>query len=146
MPLSEREAAKQAKRLTKLANKWVDLIGLKQWEISFSISDETLTLGHGSDESEQAAVCWSLWQYLEAGITFSGPFLLQADDDELEAVFLHELMHLHLSELRPPEDDDDDHVRHEERVTTLLSRAVRDVYRHGYDAGLKKGAQCQTTQ
>lgn len=74
--------------------------------------------------------CDSDWRYLSARITCYLEGCADQTDERLAGLVVHELVHVHLSEIRL--DDDTGGFRaHEERVTECLARAFLDTFAAG---------------
>ena len=65
--------------------------------------------------------CQTRWEYATAWIKVSVPALVGKTDDDIEEMVVHELMHVHVHELR--QNPEADWIKHEERVCTLLARS-----------------------
>ena len=63
------------------------------------------------------ALCESSWRYMESTITFNLKNLQTFSEKEIEAVVVHEFMHVFLNEMRAKGID------HEERVASMLQKA-----------------------
>lgn len=142
--MNDAEYEAQRERLHVLSERWVRAIGLGWWKVTLSY-DRTgedfadSTKSSGGWRSTAAARCFADWRYAEATIIWNMPELEHVDDEALEGVFVHELMHVFLNELRPvSEVDDEQHVPHEERVCTTLTKAfmwIRDAAANGEMGG-----------
>lgn len=117
----------QRKRLLKLADEWVRPIGLGWWKVKLDFDREGVSFKDSMHEengfrSGSAARCFPDWRYSMATIIFNMPEIVHHSDNELEFVFVHELMHIFLHEMR-----EGANVRkqlpHEERVATALAKA-----------------------
>ena len=80
-------------RISDLVHKWVPLLGLEK--VHFNI----LTLRDGGDHTERghhhaAGLTTSMWEYGWAEISFDLSKTQEEDDEHLEFVVLHELMHV----------------------------------------------------
>jgi predicted SprT family Zn-dependent metalloprotease len=69
------------------------------------------------------AHCSSDWRYGHACITWNMSLVREQSDDKLEVVFVHELMHIFVNEMRWTADNSDDSIDHEERVVSTLTKA-----------------------
>ncbi len=76
-----------------------------------------MILWEGGDHVQAEAMCTPYWKYLTATLRFSTEKMAEFDDEEFEETVVHEMVHIVLSEL-------DKRDEHEERVATLLSRAL----------------------
>jgi len=120
--LTNTQKRTQAKRIKRLCRRWLRALGLEQWQLSFDLADEHPLKGH---HDNAIAYCSAQWEYMQATIVFS-PKIVDLDDSKLEYVFLHELTHAMINEMRDWDDRDTDAaMRHEERVVTLVSSALQ---------------------
>lgn len=113
--MDDREFNKQRRRIRALIRKWVKPLGLGWWTVNFEFSREPIASNNAGESV--AANCHALWPYKTALIKFYMPDLSDLSDEDLERVFVHELMHIFLAEAR--EDD----LHHEERVASDLANA-----------------------
>lgn len=123
--MNDAEYAAQVDRLKALAERWIHAIGLGWWRITNSY-DRTGEDFHdsvsrvGGFRTGTVARCFPEWRYGIATIVWNMPEVETQDDEQLELVFVHELMHIFLHELRGNEDGD--HLDHEDHVATTLSK------------------------
>lgn len=104
-----------AKRLIQeYATRWVKILGLVTWDLSFRCEDGTIDPSTGETVAGETNVSW---KYENAVITFYPDVLKDMTEDEIEKLVVHELMHVFLNEMR------EDGIDHEERVATMLSKA-----------------------
>lgn len=130
---AEYEAAKE--RIVQYAAYWIPILGLSDWEISWTLTKR----GLGIESTAGAAytvsgTCHAAPEYLTAGITFDVGMLFDCDDDELEAIVLHELVHCRTEEARQVKESDEQY--HIEHLTTQIERALlraRDMGRRDSD-------------
>lgn len=73
-----------------------------------------------NDGAARAFAITTLSEYLTATISVYVPIVDEMSDDRLEAMFVHELMHIFLCELQHECDDMDWHI---ERICTRLADA-----------------------
>jgi hypothetical protein len=117
--VNDTEFAMLKAKLEALGERWVDTLRLNTWEISYLFDRDS---GHFIEQhGECAAECVVKWQYMHAGIYFNMLELLELDDRKIEIIFVHELMHIFLKELRKTDDGMEDH---EERVAQMLTMAM----------------------
>lgn len=116
--MNDREYAAQKKRIQKLADKWLQPLGLLHWKVQIEFCREGIDDECGEGNAV-AADCTTSWEYLETRIRWSMPVISRMDDRDLEMVFVHECMHTFLAEAREPEGQ----ALHEERVATMLAKA-----------------------
>lgn len=112
---AEYRAFVQAAR--KSYRRWRPLLGLEAWDITLEFYDDRY------EDYESAARTTVRWEYASATVQFYVPACLGHDIDEL---VVHELCHVIVNEMR---DDSSgalihDTVMHEERVCTMLTRAL----------------------
>jgi len=102
-----------------LIEKWVNTLGLYSWDISYAFERDSgrFVEEHGNC----SALCIVKWPYMHAGIYFNMQQFVDLDDRKIEIIFIHELMHVFLKELRADDDGMDDH---EERVAQMLTMAL----------------------
>lgn len=110
-------------RVDALIDRWVKPIGLGWWRIDFNWSRERKEASPDSPSDFQCVMeCSAKWQYRKAAITCYAPAVAEIEDDDyLEWVFIHELMHIFVNESR----ESDDWMSHEERVCSELASAFQ---------------------
>ncbi len=101
-----------------LVDYWKPRLGLHSWSLYVHTSPRVLW--EDGIHYSATAVCTPRWKYLEADLRFATDVLIE-NGDILEEVVVHELMHVVLAEL-------DRRDEHEERVATLLARALIGQY------------------
>lgn len=114
--MNDEEFEKQRQRVRDLATWWQPKLALNEWEINhyFHRVSSDMPDGHAG---QATAVCRPHWEYLLAAIHWDLSTLADVEDDMLERVFVHELMHIHLAETRAKKD----RSAHQERVATELA-------------------------
>jgi len=123
--MNDAEYEAQRARLKVLIDRWIYALGLGWWRITNSYDRtgedfaDAAQVDHGF-HTGVAARCYPEWRYLMATIVWNMPEVERMDDETLEIAFVHELMHIFLHELHS---DDEDHLAHEERVASMLSKA-----------------------
>ena len=113
-------------RLVALRERWLEPLGLYQWDISWSyVRESAKFLVDNEADPDVVMCCNSRWSYMHAGIGFNMPLCAESDDEALELQFVHELSHVLVNELRWREGEDKDGYRmeHEEHVCSVLARA-----------------------
>lgn len=142
--MNDVEYEAQKARLTVVRDRWLRTVGLGQWRFTMSY-DRTgadfadSVVRSGGFVSGSVARCYPDWRYLIATIIWNMPELLHVDDEDLERVFVHELMHVFLHEIRDVANGEDGSadahlLEHEERVCSVLAAAflwVRDSAQDG---------------
>ena len=112
--MRDAEADVQIKRIKKLRARWHRLLGLYWWKVT-----DVYERGCIENYPGAMATAYAQWEYRNATITWDLGRVADADDEELEWTFVHEAMHIHLSEMR----GEDVATAHEERVATDLAHA-----------------------
>lgn len=117
---NETEVRLVGAKLRSYMAKWSPLLGLSNWEIDVEVHPTR------SEESEYIDFeVKSDWRYLHGGLRAYAPAIMELDEREIETSFVHELLHCVLSEMRPSKREERDLLAdHEERVATILSRAL----------------------
>ena len=114
------------KKIRKYAKWWINNSGLAYGHIDLVFKDHFFS----QDESENRrayAYCTTDWKYQESNIAFSLEAMKDCPVDQIEAIVVHELMHIFLNEMRAGG------IEHEERVATSLQKAfmwTRDAAKH----------------
>lgn len=113
--------APQEKRIAKYIKKWVPLLGLQQWRLEVNYV-ETYRADDPNTEADTSAT----WQYLKAVLRFYLPCFVHFDDDYVEAVVVHELVHVLVNPMEStcPEDKTDQRERAVEEITQALLRVA----------------------
>jgi len=108
--------------------KWQHILGLDDWNIDLNISlNPVACKGVGSDHRRNFMEVNTRWQYMRATIEVDRPQLEDmASDDPLDEHIVHELVHVLLAETTRTANDDD--AMHEERVVTLLTKHIMELY------------------
>ena len=122
--LSEKEIAKQDKRVRKFANKWIGKLQLDLWEINLVMEnsyEESDNMGYhpqAVDGVWEAVMSTSAdpW-YMVATIYCFLPVIVNMTDARLEESIIHEFMHVYLAPL-----SSNKHKKEEEMVATHLAR------------------------
>ena len=103
---------KQIKKLCKKYYEWwSQWLGLRWWRTSL-IFVETW-----NSDMDAIAICDCKWQYMEAVVTVNLNMIADCNEEEIERVIVHELMHVFLNEMR------ESGIKHEERVAETLCKA-----------------------
>lgn len=130
--LTERQIEIQKKRITKLADKWLGILGLRHWRIYFVFEKEKEDRNTRYNPGELKIVGdeWDIVMctqvdpyYLEAHITVYLPTIKDFDDDEVEESFLHECCHIMVALISRNKKE-----KEEELVVTSLARAIKNSY------------------
>ena len=100
----------------RLVKKWKYALYLGMWKIDFVVRDY---IGDSRvDGYQTAASCDTSWQYFTAAIDFSYVQLKDMEEEEIEKIIIHELLHIVVNEMR------EDGIEHEERVVSHLSMVI----------------------
>lgn len=113
--MTDKEFKKQRKRIRKLMDKWRDRLWLQEWWITNSFSRGAFESNGDYDALAATSVQWA---YRQATITWDMEAVSNQTDEELERVFVHEIMHIHLNEMR------EEGLAHEERVASTLALLI----------------------
>lgn len=137
MTKQEREIEQMRKKIVACFAKWKWTLGLSLWEIKieWTSSDQIpmpdAMTGHYAGVLAPQMSISPFPEYLLALVSVDPLTLIGCSDRELDEAVAHELVHAVLSEARIGDDDDqynakEDalHVRLEEKITTMLSRAL----------------------
>ena len=99
--MNDKEFNALRKRFQVLIKRWVGPLGLGWWRLNFTYHRELTPTDVSQDGKREAlGTCKANWQYREAEIIFNMPACADLKDDELERMFVHELMHVFLNEAR----------------------------------------------
>lgn len=121
--MNDEQFEAQRVRVRAIFDRWLGLLRLQGWQIIFHW-DRTDGAERGHSFRSFMS-CEPDWRYLHAVINVHLGAISEVDDDDvLEGYVVHELMHIHLSEISH---DDETYRAHEERVATQLSRAFLEV-------------------
>ena len=123
--MTDAEYAAQKKRLVRLKDRWYAALGLGWWRIEETYYREG---GEGFAPPEGSswgslATCVADWSHKAASISWNMPAVAETDDYVLETAYVHEMMHLFVSEMREGVVADFNQLPHEERVCTQLAEA-----------------------
>ncbi len=114
--MKERTVEQLRKTINKYVKKWKSNLFLGMWTINFRIRDY-ITDDGGSYRT--CAECTSSWKYFTADIDFNYVQLKEMEDQEIEEVVIHELIHIVVNELR------EGGIEHEERIVSHLTMATK---------------------
>ena len=120
-------------RIHTLIQEWKERLWLRHWSIDITyerngISPESHTYG-------AVASTHTLWEYMSATITIDMPRFSLYSPEEQEEILVHEFMHVMVGEMRDGMQCEHGgerwNMKHEERVCTLLTHAIIDLYGQG---------------
>lgn len=127
--MNDAEYEEQKARIIALEQRWFGVLGLAAWKINTEFIRGDFT-SDGQPAPETLATAKTHSQYMLATISWNMPIVPDHDDRELERVFLHEMMHVLVNEMRPSREDNavnraltEEDAWHEERVCTMLGNA-----------------------
>ena len=115
--MTEREAARQRRRIERFWKKWRRTLGLDEWETALNFNDGEYIQQDGEASGEAVASAHARWQYRHASVSFNLERVARLDEEDLEQMVIHEAMHIILNEMR------EEGVKHEERVASSLAFA-----------------------
>lgn len=95
--------------------KWRRRLWLQEWWVTNSFVRGAFESNGNYDAMASTRVDW---QYRRATITWNMEAVARQSDEELEQVFVHEVMHIHLNEMR------EEGLAHEERVASTLALLI----------------------
>lgn len=137
--MTDEEFAKQKERIQRLIDRWVKTIGLGWWRITYIFRRTYAEAENTVGNYEEKMRCEAHWRYGQACITVFVPAIENLTDDALEWLFVHELMHVFLNEMKVETQGQADHQQeHEERVASSLASAfiwLRESMMEERDAG-----------
>lgn len=96
MPNSSNPNDRVVKLVQKLAPVWQTRMGLDHWDIEHIFLDSYFG-EEGHDDYKVTAITESRWQYLQAKIKWYLPSAVRHDDEVIEKVLVHELVHVLLA-------------------------------------------------
>lgn len=136
--MTDKEFAKQQKRVERYFQYWQRALWLEQWRTTFKWHRGEFS----QDESDGRTVMrvTSDYRYMQAEVEVYLPAVVDQEDEALERSVVHELSHVLLNEMHYWNEDGS----HEERVATTMSQAfvsMRDALRK-----TKKGKSTPTNQ
>lgn len=117
--MNDASFAREKERVLTLSRHWRDLLGLSRWEITYAFFLENIP--HDDDAT---MTCSVRWPYQTAYIRVNCSATEDMDDEHLETVFVHEMGHILVNQMRP---DDGPCTPDEERVVTMIADAILQV-------------------
>lgn len=128
MPTTDRAFQREQRRITRFVKKWRQTLGLNQWRIEHTYHDGPFDVD-GSTKSGAVGACTAHWEYQTAHLEFDVSELANYDDERVEEVVIHELMHAMVNEMRLQNlptgwTRDAGDAAHEEHVVTMLTNAI----------------------
>jgi hypothetical protein len=114
----------QKARVQALIDRWVKTIGLGWWRITYVHRRSFSDIQSAGGNYEEKMRCEANWRYGHACITVFVPAIEDLSDNALEWLFVHELMHVFLNEMKVENQGQADHQQeHEEHVASSLASA-----------------------
>jgi hypothetical protein len=109
--------------LEPIVDRWLETLGLRWWDITLEFCRAgipTRDTHDGMPITIYAQVS-TRWHYQTAIISLNVPALVELPDRKIEAIIVHECMHIFLNELQHTTDD---WSSHEEHTASMLAKAV----------------------
>lgn len=147
MSLTDKEYEAVDRRVKALVHKWVKPLGLGWWRVTVSVvrhpseMPETGNIQRGDPQWQCVMSTHVSWAYRDGKVSVNAEAAHDADDERLEAYFLHELGHVFVNEMRSIATNDglrDGWIEHEEHVVTSIGQALGWAYRAGRDSAKRK--------
>ena len=113
--MTDEEFEKQRSRIRELATWWQPKLALNEWHVDYHFHRVSSDMPEGGMNA--IALCKTHWEYKLASIHWDVSAAEDSDDEQLERILVHELMHVHLAETQEPDKDG----KHNERVATELA-------------------------
>jgi len=141
--MTDKEFAFEKARIRKLVDRWVRPLGLNWFKLDIDYERVPLeppqsATGHNKTyQWRTQANTAVVWEYRKASMAFDMNAIHGSSDDELESLFVHELCHILVNEMREWSDDDKGR-KHEESVVEGLARAFVWTRDAGFDEGKKR--------
>jgi len=133
--MTDKEYNFEKRRIRKLAKLWIYQLGLTWFKLDIDYMRVPLEPVQKADGGHSKTYQWRTqmstaiaWEYRKASICIDMSAIQGLSDDELESLFVHELCHILVNEMREYSDDDKGR-KHEENVVEGLAQAfiwVRD--------------------
>lgn len=109
------------KKIKKICNKWIYRLGLRWWEVEVHYVEDpqdVIDIFKTNDNEIVIGRTYVDWKYMSANVYLNIPSMLNMTHNQIERIIVHELLHVLVNEMR------EDGIDHEERVVTLLTKAV----------------------
>lgn len=122
--LKKKARKRQIKRLQALQDKYITPLGLRWWHrLEFIYDEDRSEFQSGNaDDVETTMLTIVDWTRLWAEVHINLELIALLSSDEIEHVFLHEMAHILLAEMREGK------AHHEERVCTHLAQVFHWLY------------------
>lgn len=115
-----RNLDKTTRMIKKAFHRWARPLGLLWWHIDTIYYDDHAEIVDRFLRGDEtvAARTYADWRYMTARIEINLIAFSKMDQDEIERVVVHELIHILVNEMREGD------ISHEERVVTTLTKAA----------------------
>lgn len=124
--MTDKEYAKERKRVSKALKKWAYILGFAHWKLSFIYGREAFKQSYdGSFETKMTTEV--KWEYMTIIIRVALSTTHYLPDIDLERMIIHEFAHALINEMHAVDKDAD----HEERVAEHVMWAIWWAYRYG---------------
>lgn len=113
---------------------WNRLLGLDQWSFTHTLYAGKLPKEFGAGPNETTrAITRPQYEYLRARVHWNKAAIDAIDDEELEEIYVHEMMHVLVHEMRDFQRDNGKacDIKREERVVSQLTGAFLRVAKRG---------------
>jgi hypothetical protein len=127
--MNDAEFETQKARIIALERRWFETLGLAAWKLNTEFVRGDFSNG-GQPAPDTLATAKTHSEYMLATISWNMPVVIDHNDRELERIFLHEMMHVMVNEMRPSRPNNEvnnalseEDSWHEERVCTMLGNA-----------------------
>lgn len=124
--MTDAEYEAQKARVMALWHRWQDgPLWLPRWRVVHRFHQDWLEDDEGNPDTQATARTRTQWEYMQATVDWNLPQVAKEDDEELEIIFVHELMHIYVAEISPKGGPAS---KGEERVVTQLACAFRETW------------------
>lgn len=106
-----------SEKVEGLITLWKPFFGIENWRVNIHFYRGAIP---GNEDA--AGCCHSLWEYLDATLEFNLAELAENDDEQLESVVVHELLHIIVDELKTKKGSPERVVSHLSRILMRLSK------------------------
>lgn len=122
--MNDQEYEQEKQRCVVLFEEWRSILRLQAWQLTYSFYRGQHPRGESAAGGRCVMEVQGDWRYLQGSVDiYTGETKDLSDEDLLDCV-IHELMHLHLTEISI---EDENFRAHEERVVTQLTRVILEM-------------------
>lgn len=114
--MTDKEFRRVEKLINRLMNKWKGTLGFNRWKIRVTVYQD-----YNEDNRDCAAKCNAMWEYQDVWLRFYAMRMVDMSDKEIEEIFVHEMCHALVNQMR---EWSADKMYHEEHVVTMLTQAL----------------------